>query len=89
MNKDESNYTIIPTKSVGHLTKWKVKHKEDNKGISQKRDTHSARLQEPEGKTNMIKLLNVQQVEEGERTSKREKSSAEQSLCDDEKMAVH
>ena len=74
MDKDESNYTIILTKSVGHLTKRKVKHTEDIKGINQKRDTNSARLQEREGETYFVKRLNVQQVEEGVRTSKREKS---------------
>ena len=85
--KEESDYTS-PFKNVRHFAKRKVKQREENRGVYQKIDMHSARLQWHEGKTHLVKRLNVQRVEKRVRTSKREKSYSEQSLNDD-KTAVH
>ena len=86
-SKEESDYTI-PIKSVGHFTMRKVSHREETRGIFQKRDMHSARLQGHEGKNHLVKRLNVEHIEKRVRTSKREKSYSEHSLNDD-KTAVH
>ena len=48
-SKEEYDHTV-PTKSVGYLTKRKVKQREDTRGIYQTRDMHSARLQGRERK---------------------------------------